>query len=176
MSLFGESPTETPAANSSINSKSLFGETTHAAASTSSLFADDAAEASPWSMPTPKKAAKKELVKNLLPATDVPDFYIDAYDKILDSNDRVGSGVSLTAVEHILQSSGLNASARDQILNLVIPSGQESANGIGRSEFNVLLALVGLGQEGDEITLDGVDERRRSMRIRQDVRSQADLT
>lgn len=164
MSLFGSSPTESPLANPSLNSKSLFGdEVTPTAASTSSLFVDDNADSSPWSMPTPKKAARRELVKNLLPATDVPESYIDAYDKVLDSNDRVGAGIGLTGVKNILDSSGLSASAKSQILNLVVPSGQESATGLSRSEFNVLLALIGLGQEDEDVTLDGVDERRRSM-------------
>lgn len=33
---------------------------------------------------------------------------------------------------------------------------------LGRNEFNVLLALIGLVQEGEVASLDGVDERRRS--------------
>lgn len=164
MSLFGTSPTESPAPSALNNSKSLFGDdTTPAATSNSSLFADDNVDASPWSMPTPKKAARRELVKNLLPATDVPESYIDAFDALLDSGDKVGAGIGLTGVKNILQSSGLNATEQSTVLNLVIPGGQETANGIGRSEFNVLLALIGLGQEGDDITLDGVDERRRSI-------------
>jgi sorting nexin-8 len=163
MSLFGNSPTESPLANSSINSKSLFGdEVTPAATSTSSLFADENTDPSPWSMPTPKKAARRDLVKTLLPDTDVPESYVDAYDKILQSSDRVGAGVNLTAIKNILASSGLSPSVQAQALNLVVPGGQENASGLGRSEFNVLLALVGLGQEGEEATLDGVDERRRS--------------
>ena len=114
-------------------------------------------------MPTPKKAARRDLVKNLLPATDVPEIYIDAYDKILESNDRVGAGVGLTGVKNILENCDLSPSTQSQILHLVVPGGQESATSLTRSEFNVLLALVGLGQEGEDITLDGVDERRRSM-------------
>jgi sorting nexin-8 len=162
MSLFGTSPTDTPPLYSSFTSKSLFGdEITPSATSTSSLFADDNADASPWSMPTPKKVARQNLVKNLLPATDAPESYIDAYDALLNSNDRVGTGVGLTGVKNILQSSGLSPSDQSTILNFVVPGGQESANGLGRSEFNVLLALIGLGQEGDDISLDGVDERRR---------------
>jgi sorting nexin-8 len=163
MSLFGSPPTDSPLANSSLNSKSLFGdEVTPAATSTPSLFADENADPSPWSMPTPKKAARRDLVKTLLPATDVPESYVDAYDKILQSSDRVGAGVGLTAIKNILASSGLSPSAQAQALNLVVPGGQESASGLGRSEFNVLLALIGLGQEGEDATLDGVDERRRS--------------
>lgn len=164
MSLFGSSPTDSPIANTNSNSKSLFGEEpTPAATSTSSLFADDGADGSPWSMPTPKKAARRELVKTLLPATGVPESYIDAYDAVLDSGDRVGSGVGLTGIKNILASAGLDPADQAKILNLVVPGGQETANGLGRSEFNVLLALIGLAQEGDDVTLDGVDERRRSM-------------
>ena len=163
MSLFGSSPTESPLANSSLNSKSLFGdEVTPAAASTSSLFADENADSSPWSMPTPKKAARRDLVKTLLPAAAVPESYIDAYDKILESNDSEGAGVGLTGIKKMLESSGLSPSAQIQVLNLVVPGGLESAGGLGRNEFNVLLALIGLGQEGEDTTLDGVDEHRRS--------------
>ena len=160
MSLFGTTPPELAHTSPDANSKSLFRDNTTTA--TPSLFADDAGDASPWSMPTPKKAARRELVKNLLPATDVPETYIDAYDAVLDSKDRVGAGVGLTGIKNILASSGLSAADQAKILNLVVPGGQESASGLGRSEFNVLLALIALGQEGDDITLDGVDERRGS--------------
>jgi sorting nexin-8 len=163
MSLFGTSPPEAAETSSHANSKSLFGDETASAPTTSSsLFADEAGDTSPWSMPTPKKAARRELVKNLLSATDVPESYIDSYDTVLDSKDRVGAGIGLTGIKNILASSGLSAADQAKILNFVVPGGQESATGLGRSEFNVLLALIGLGQEGDDITLDGVDERRRS--------------
>ena len=163
MSLFGSSPTESPLANSSFNSKSLFGdESTPAATSTSSLFANENASTSPWSMPTPKKAARRDLVKTLLPTTDAPESYVDAYDKILDSNERVGAGIGLTGIKNVLESSGLSPSVQAQVLNLIVPGGQESTSGLGRNEFNVLLALIGLGQEGEDATLDSVDERRRS--------------
>jgi sorting nexin-8 len=162
MSLFGSSPTQPPLAHSSLNSKSLFGdEVTPAATSTSSLFADENSDPSPWSMPTPKKAARRDLVKTLLQATDVPESYVDAYDKTLASGDRVGAGIGLTEIKKILESSGLSPTVQAQVLNLVLPGGQETVSGLGRSEFNVLLALIGLGQEDEDPTLDGVDERRR---------------
>jgi sorting nexin-8 len=157
MSLFGSSPTEA----APINNKSLFGDEPARAPAASSLFADDGA-ASPWSMPTPKKNARQNLVKNLLPATDVPESYVDAYDSVLNANERTGVGIGLGGVKSVVQSSNLSEQEQSRILNFVIPGGQESANGIGRSEFNVLLALIGLGQEGEDITLDGVDDRRRS--------------
>ena len=43
----------------------------------------------------------------------------------------------------------------------IISSGGQLSD-LGRTEFNVLLALIGLAQEHEDITLDGVDERRKS--------------
>lgn len=166
MSLFGTSPEESSPGNSVLRSKSsLFADDAgFGAGSGSSLFADDAGDDSPWSNNTiPKRAARRDLVKTLLPATDVPESYIDAYDLILNSGPRVGAGVGLTGVREILASSGLNATDQARILNLVVPGEQENENGLERNEFNVLLALVGLAQEGEDITLDSVDERRNSM-------------
>lgn len=157
MSLFGSSPTET----TGLNPKTLFGDEPAQPTTSSSLFADAGGD-SPWSMPTPKRNARQNLVKNLLPATDVPESYVDAYDTVLNASERTGVGIGVAAVKDILQSSNLSEQEQHKILSLVIPGGQESANGVGRSEFNVLLALIGLGQEGEDITLDGVDERRRS--------------
>jgi sorting nexin-8 len=113
-------------------------------------------------MPTPKRAARQNLVKNLLPATDVPESYVDAYDTVLNADEKTGLGIGVAGVKKILQSSNLSEQEQHKILNLIIPGGQESANGVGRSEFNVLLALIGLAQEGEDVTFDGVDDRRRS--------------
>lgn len=166
MSLFGESPPATPSfgpSKSAAQSKSLFGEERIPSNrdSSSSLFADNTADDSPWSLPTPKKTARQNIVKSLLPATDVSDSYIDAYDLLLTSGETRGSSVGLTTVRKILASSKLSASDQERILNLVRPTGTESASALERGEFNVLLALIGLAQEGEEITLDGVDERRK---------------
>ncbi|GAD99039.1 sorting nexin Mvp1 [Paecilomyces variotii No. 5] len=166
MSLFGTSPEESSPGNSALRSKSsLFADDAgFGAGSGSSLFADDAGDDSPWSNNTlPKRAARRDLVKTLLPATDVPESYIDAYDLVLNSGPRVGAGVGLTGVREILASSGLNATDQARILNLVVPGEQENENGLERNEFNVLLALVGLAQEGEDITLDSVDERRKKL-------------
>lgn len=158
MALFGTSPSE----STPLNSKSLFGDEQSNTASASSLFDDDGAE-SPWSMPTPKRAARQNLVKSLLPATEVPESYTDAYDAVLNANERTGSGIGLTGIRKVLENSNLSEHEQTTILHLVVTGGQQdNANGVGRSEFNVLLALIGLGQEGEDITLDGVDERRRS--------------
>lgn len=165
--MFGSSPIDSDAANatSRAQQKALFDdESTPGAASNTSLFDDDTngSAASPWDFSTPKKAATGDLVKKLLPASDVPESYIDAYDLILDSGDRFGAGMSLNGVKKLLTSSDLKAEDQARILDLVIPSGQEPSAGLGRSEFNVLLALIGLARENEDLTLDGVDERRKS--------------
>lgn len=165
MSLFGTSPDaeDSSTANPALRSKSaLFADESTGG---SSLFADDDVDesSSPWNQNnTAKRTARRDLVRTLLPATDVPESYIDAYDLILNSGDRVGSGVGLTSVRDILSSSGLSASNQDKILNLVVSADHESSGGLGRAEFNVLLALVGLAQEGEDLSFDAVDDRRKS--------------
>ncbi|KAK5000529.1 Sorting nexin mvp1 [Cryomyces antarcticus] len=158
MSLFGTSPDDLPSRPKS----SLFDDEP-TPAGTSSLFADETSTSadSPWAFPTPKKAARGNLIKTLLPAGDVPDSYIDVYDSLLSSGDKVGGGVSLAGVKRLLSASKLDADNQAKILNIVVPGGQETNLGLGRGEFNVLLALIGLAQEGEDVALDGVDERRR---------------
>lgn len=167
MSLFGSSPVDSDAAKASSRAqqRSLFDEeSTPGAVSSASLFDDDTSgnAGSPWNSSAPKKAATGDIVKRLLPGSDVPESYIDAYDLIVHSGDKIGAGMSLDGVKKLLNTSGLKAEDQARIFDLVIPSGQEPSAGLGRSEFNVLLALVGLARENEDITLDGVDERRKS--------------
>ena len=171
MSLFGTSPDESSIPDPPVRpqSKSLFdNESTTGTVSNSSLFAgeDGGNGASPWSFPTPKKAARADLVKSLLPASDVPESYIDAFDTLLDSSERLGAGVSVNAVKKILESSRLGSAEQTRLLNIVAPK-HTNTTALGRGEFNVLLALIGLSQESEEATLDGVDDRRRSKNFRQ---------
>ena len=127
-----------------------------------SLFADDLDSSdSPWALPTPKKAARASLVKSLLPAAAVPDAYIDAFDALLSAGHRQGSGLSADGVKKLLADSGISAASQESILALVLPAGQENA-GLDRNEFHVVFALIGLAQEGEDLTLDSVDERRKS--------------
>ena len=167
MSLFGDDtngdPSSVPASRPSA--KSLFddaGNQRPASHSTNSLFADDgnAHGDSPWMMPTPKKAARSELIRNLLPPSDVPDSYVDAFDAILASGERSGANVSNAAVRKLLDSADLPSHERTRLIGLVAPDG--ASNGLERGAFNVLLALIGLSKEGEDASLDGVDERRRS--------------
>lgn len=168
MSLFGTSPEEPSGVRSTHRSKpSLFAEESGGGGGSSSLFADDEGDdnsTSPWTPHnnTGKRSTRRDLVRTLLPATEVPESYVDAYDLILNSGDRVGSGVGLTSVREILSTSGLTASDQGKIFNLVVSSDHETSGRLGRAEFNVLLALVGLAQEGEDLSFDSVDDRRKS--------------
>jgi sorting nexin-8 len=158
MSLFGEDDLPPSAKQSS----SLFDDDPKPAGKTgNSLFADDLeASDSPWAFPTPKKAGREALVKSLLPASDVPDSYIDAFDALLDAGNREGNGVSVEGVKKLLANSDIPNHAQAKILEIVLPAGGSVA--LGRNEFNVVFALLGLAQEHEDITLDSVDERKQS--------------
>lgn len=163
MSLFGEDDVPSRAKQSS----SLFDDEPKAAGKTgSSLFADevDAGADSPWALPTPKKAGRAALVRALLPASEVPDSYIDAFDALVEAGNREGSGVSVGSVKTLVAASGLSSGDQSRILEVVFTSRQESAS-LGRNEFNVVFALIGLAQEGEDITLDSVDERKRNLPV-----------
>lgn len=158
MSLFGSSPPETtPEAHTK---SSLFDDEGKAGNdSGSGLFQDDGAHGdSPWDMPTPKKGGKTDLVKTLLPGSDVPESYIEAFDGLANSDYKTERGqFSITGARKLFEGTRLNT---EKILGLV--TGGKDAVALGRNEFNVLMALIGLAQEGEEATLDGVDERRKS--------------
>ena len=166
MSLFGSSPDDSSlsAQPARPNQKSsLFDdEQRQDTKSGTSLFEDEGTNGgSPWDMPTPKRPGKSDLVKKLLPASDVPESYIDAFDALRETSYKAEGGqIGIAGAQKLFEGSGLDASEQDRILKLVT-SGQ--GTGLARNEFNVLLALIGLSQESEEISLDSVDERRRSM-------------
>ncbi|KEY72441.1 hypothetical protein S7711_01105, partial [Stachybotrys chartarum IBT 7711] len=170
MSLFGSSPPghdERPAREPTPQrprAGGLFDEPSQRTSSSNSLFADDDAvgDSSPWEMPTPrKKQSRADLVRNLLSAADVPDTYIETFDTVVREDGRAGR-VHAGGVAKLFASARLNADAQARIMSLVAPSGTDDL-ALGRNEFNVLLALVGLAQEGEVVSLDGVDERRRDL-------------
>ena len=166
MSLFGSSPDESgvTASNDHPEMKSSLFDNDDAPASKSSggLFNDHGPNGdSPWSMPTSKRASRGDQVKTLLPAADVPESYIDAYDVLGNSEHKVEGGkVSIVGLNKVLEGARIGQGHQDAILRLVT-GGQDTAS-VGRNEFDVFLALVGLAQEGEEISLDSVDERRKS--------------
>ena len=165
MSLFGSSPDDSSLSAAPARSdqkSSLFDdEQRPSTKSGNSLFDDEGTNGdSPWSMPTSKRASKSDLIKTLLPASDVPESYTDAFDTLLEAGYKAEGGkVGVAGTKRLFEGSGVDATTQDRILKLVT-GGQESA--MGRNEFNVLLALIGLSQENEEASLDSVDERRRS--------------
>ncbi|KAH7144350.1 hypothetical protein B0J13DRAFT_554990 [Dactylonectria estremocensis] len=171
MSLFGTSPTDdeptmvtSPGRPKSGGSGGgLFAVEPESKASSSSLFAEDegAHGGSPWDMPTPRKQqSQADLVRNLLPTSAVPDSYIETFDIAL-REDGEGGRVAAGGIAKLFATARLGADAQARIMSLVAPGGGDVT--LGRPEFNVLLALVGLAQEGEIISLDGVDERRRNL-------------
>ena len=163
MSLFGSSPDEPAPAAGAGKRSSLFEDDTRKAKGSEGLFNDGAQEDdSPWDMPTPKRASRGDMVKTLLPASDVPETYVEAFDTLITSEHGTGGGtIKASGVQAVLQGSRVAQSQQDSISKLV---GKDGAS-IGRGEFNVLLALIGIAQEGDELSLDSVDERRTSMTL-----------
>lgn len=170
MSLFGSSPTEdSPGLGSSTGptrrgGAGLFDDDSGSGTPkpSNSLFADDNdSHDSPWDMPTPRKQqSRADLIRNLLPGSDVPDAYIETFD-IVVREDGSGGQVTSGGVAKLFATARLGADAQARIMSLVAPGGGDVL--LGRNEFNVLLALVGLAQEGEVISLDGVDERRRRL-------------
>lgn len=168
MSIFGSTPPdESPSMQSSFarSRGSLFDEESSSVtpsrdqtqSTSNSLFQDDS---SPWDMPTPRKQqSRADLLRTLLPASDVPESYIETFDAVIQ-DDGAGGRVSSGGVMRVLASAKLDADAQAKIMSIIAPGPDEVA--LGRNEFNVLLGLVGLAQEGETVSLDGIDERKRS--------------
>jgi len=165
MSLFGSStpPGDTPSMHSSFarSRHSLFDdEPSMSRSNSNSLFNDDEAASgpdSPWDMPTPRKQqSRAELVRSLLPGSDVPDSYIEAFDALASDD---GGRITPAGVSRTLAASKLDADEQARIMAIVAPGGGDAT--LGRNEFNVLLALIGLAQEHEPVSLDSIDERRR---------------
>ncbi|KAI1485027.1 hypothetical protein F5X96DRAFT_683155 [Biscogniauxia mediterranea] len=177
MSLFGTSPPNESSSlgNSSIarSRNSLFeddgdddgGDKFMTRSNSDALFNDDdfgsSHSASPWDVPTPRKQqSRAELLAGLLADAQIPDNYIEAFDKVV-REDGSGGKITSSGVAKTLASAKLAADDQARIASILAPGGQDIA--IGRNEFNVLLALIGLAQEGEAVSLDGVDERRRNL-------------
>ncbi|KAI5368271.1 putative AH/BAR domain superfamily, sorting nexin-8/Mvp1, PX domain superfamily [Septoria linicola] len=128
----------------------------------SSIFADsaaaDEADDTPWGFTPKRNAGRGSVVKTLLADADVPDLYIDTFDDL-----QQGDQVAAEDARKLLADSGVAAADQDKIGTIVSNNGEASR--LGRGELNVLLALIGLAQEGEELGLDAVDERRRKLPI-----------
>ncbi|GAW22785.1 hypothetical protein ANO14919_123280 [Xylariales sp. No.14919] len=172
MSLFGTSPTdEAPSLNhaATMTTKSrasLFDDDDNGSPNRSTsdtLFNDDDEDRSPWDMPTPRKQqSRAEILRGLLAGAQVPDSYVEAFDSALAQDGRGGDRtVTPAGIAKTLAAAKLGADHQVRITNILAPSGSEVS--LGRDEFNVLLALIALAQEGEPVSLDSVDERRRNL-------------
>lgn len=163
MSLFGDEATDNGPTMGSppANRGGLFEDEPASGRNSSSLFDDNSGASSPWDMPTPRKQrSRSEMIRTLLPDSDVPESYVAAFDAVVGEDGRDGQ-VTAAGIAKLFAVARLDADAQARIMALVAP-GQGSDVLLSRNEFNVVLALIGLAQEGDIISLDGVDERRRS--------------
>jgi sorting nexin-8 len=134
--------------------------------STSSMFADSSSVAdndtnSPWGFTPKKSAGRGNPVKTLLANADVPDLYIDTFDAAAQGNSRVDA----QHCRQLLRESRVSPADQSQIWKIV--SGGADIAAFERGEFNVLLALIGLAQEGEELGLDAVDDRRTRLPVPQ---------
>lgn len=132
----------------------------------SALFQDDdhGGANSPWDLPTPRKQkSRADLLKSLLPASDVPESYIEIFDAVVRESGSAGK-VTAGGVARTLAAAHISADDQARVMAIIAPSGGTDGGefALGRNEFNALLALIGLAQDGEVPNLDGVDERRRS--------------
>lgn len=108
-----------------------------------------------------RRGADGDIVKNLLTPSNanLPEEYVDYFDSLLAQYGTLDDMISAEGVRKILEEGEISESAIGRIWGVIMKGAKESIN---RDEVNVLLAMVGLAQEGDEISIDGVDDRRRS--------------
>ncbi|OAR00313.1 hypothetical protein LLEC1_01025 [Akanthomyces lecanii] len=178
MSLFGTSPTEAKAPSTPSRSRGgrgagLFDDDTAASSGDTGLFADAEQQGagddgnhadSPWNMPTPRKhQSRAELIRKLLPAAEVPESYIETFESVVRQDGNDSGRVAAAGIAKVFATARVDADAQSTIMSLLAAGGNASNLTLGRGEFSVLLALVGLAQEGDIISLDGVDERRTNL-------------
>ncbi|KAJ6439857.1 putative glucose transporter rco-3 [Purpureocillium lavendulum] len=184
MSLFGSTPPDhdggeptmvsTPRRQNKTRGGGLFDDepSSQRTSSSNGLFDDDGDrhgggggggdDSSPWDMPTPRRQrSRADMIRNLLSASAVPDAYIETFDAVV-REDGSGGRVGSAGVAKLFANARLGPEAQTRIMSLVAP-GDGSDVSLGRNEFNVVLALIGLAQEGDIISLDGVDERRTNL-------------
>lgn len=111
----------------------------------------------------------KGVVKTLVNEgnSNLPLVYAQVYERVLIEYPAggFGTGISAAGVRRVLEEAGLSddEGAGRRIKESVMGVGGIGAEaGIGKGEFNVLMAMIGLAQEGKEVNIDEVDDRRRS--------------
>ncbi|PVF93930.1 hypothetical protein CPB86DRAFT_789597 [Serendipita vermifera] len=103
----------------------------------------------PWSAAaTPPIAEAPSEMPGVLGNAQIPTQYSQAFNAV----DTLGSGsVSINALQRVIGISGLPAATIEQIVNLVT-----SKSRVNKGEFYIAMALVGLAQEGKDVSIENV--------------------
>lgn len=118
-------------------------------------------------------ARTKDVIKGLLNHgnSNLPSVYGELYEKVVGEYPALGfgGGMSINGVRRVIEEGGLDEDVgmgkRIKEAIVGVGMGLGLGDGIRRGEFSVLLAMVGLAQEGEEVSIDAVDDRRRHLPI-----------
>ncbi|RKF78862.1 Sorting nexin mvp1 [Golovinomyces cichoracearum] len=123
-----------------------------------SLFTDD----DNLSSQSRRKSVSKKAMRNLPQLSQVPKSYDEIFVKTR-RHDNINDVIKVDAIKNILAQSRLLPQDERLILQKIFQSSQPSD--LTRDEFNVLLALIGLAQACEKITLDGVLQRENDLPV-----------
>lgn len=163
MSLFGSSPEDnTPSGSTQASAargrSALFDE--DIVPPSSSLFENDAHSDDPWSFSAPRTSRRVGLDQLLTESNaKIPEYYFSVFEVLLQQYpSRSRDAVSPDAIEKVLTEAELGNNSRDIVWNIL----GEKKDAWNRSEIWALLCMVGLISEGEEVSMDSIDDRRRS--------------
>ncbi|KAL5598705.1 hypothetical protein BROUX41_003382 [Berkeleyomyces rouxiae] len=125
----------------------------------------------------PRTKSRAEVIRSLLPSAvnahtaSLPAAYEELWQQALRTEaQRSGSGageeitmLGERAVDDVLDDAMVEGAQKATIRDLVVPDGGDAL--VGRGEFNVLLALVGLAQAGKTPSLEAVDWQRDALPV-----------
>lgn len=111
------------------------------------LFGDDA---DPW-LPSPRK---KVDIGSLLNDADIPDLYIDLFEAA-----SRGNRLAMSELRQMMERANVTSSDQDRIAGLL---NAQSDTTLTRGQANVAFLLIALAQQGETLSMDAVDDRKRS--------------
>ncbi|POS84348.1 hypothetical protein EPUL_003740, partial [Erysiphe pulchra] len=164
MSLFGTSPNDSVRAVDRKPRNSLFDDDLSIGprdeSKASSLSNENISESMSLIQKTQSvvEADSNAVISNLPFLTTVPESYDKIYELISKNSDNFKDKIKKETVKKILAESKLRPEDERSILEKVYQGAQPSA--LTRHEFYVLLALIGQAQVHEEITLEGLYERK----------------
>ncbi|KAF9206264.1 sorting nexin [Podila verticillata] len=113
----------------------------------------EAEETDPW---TPALEPSSGAVGTILVGIPLPAIYTTAFDLAQPS----GSKISVSAMNKILNVSGLSPSVLDKILNIAVPP---TRSRITKAECSAALALVAMAQKNMELTIQNLIAHRQDL-------------